>query len=212
MAVQPTTLRADLRQLRQFEGGRALLRLPPALGLFFLPPAAVIGGAVFMTVTAAGGRVVATALTTTATLLLASAAAWIRRRFPWRDPIARRLARYTEPNPSTHVEILLPGDDVDRALQALRRAKFNPTFLRRTGNPPPDAPWLDYCLGVEEPAAVARSTNEADRLAGLRTVIARAGVTARVGGGDVGATLGATGRPRTTANAGNWLPEDPLSY
>jgi hypothetical protein len=185
VTVERTTLRGMVELLRQLEGWRVFLRVPLAWGLWLLGPAVVIGGAAVAALFAIKGHVLATVISTAASTALAWLAAVLRKRFPWRSPVANRLATYTEPNPRTYVAVLLGSGDVDHAVRALRRAKFNPTSFLRIGSRPPDALDLDYQIGVEEPAAHRQSTSDDDRNARLRAVFEKDGLQARVGSVDV---------------------------
>jgi hypothetical protein len=183
--VERTTLRGMVDLLRQFEGWQVLLRIPLAWALWLLVPTVVIGGAAVVAVFAISGHVVAVVVSTATSTALGWFAAVLRKRLPWRAPVANRLATYTEPNPRTYVAVLLSSGDVDQAVRALRRAKFNPTSFLRIGSRPPDALDLDYQIGVEEPAAHSQSTSDEGRNARLRAVLEADRLQARVGNVDV---------------------------
>ena len=87
---------------------------------------------------------------------------------------------YLSPDPAAGVR-----GPAARAL--VKRARFNLSLYGRTvGTPPPDAPDLNYKIGVEEPEAWVQSSSDEDRTRRVAATLKRAGIRARVGSVDVG--------------------------
>jgi hypothetical protein len=173
-----------VRLLRAFEGQLAVQRIAIAGFAFcainLLPFAGAIGG-IYVGANLKLGNVVAGAVLSVGS---GSLAIWLSRSSPWRAILAKRLSTYEDPNPTGFSELLTQHHKYADACYALRRARFAPLYGARVGAPPDDAPELTTRIGVQEPAAWRQSTSDDDRLRRLASVLAAAGIRARVAGLD----------------------------
>lgn len=192
---QPRTFREMVRVLRAFEGRRCTWRISAAAVIYgaihLLPVIGAVAG-IYVGAPHIFPRIV---LGVVVSLGFGAVAARISRRTPWRALLENRLRTYEEPNPLGFVELLVQDHDVTDADRALRRARFTPLYGARVPTPPPDAPELTARIGVQESTAWMRSTSDHDRLQRIATILAAAGIRARVGGVD--AFPGAPLEPRT---------------
>jgi hypothetical protein len=170
-----------LRVLRQFEGWRFVRWVLDAALAYGGIQVLRVAGAVAAIYIGADLKLSHVVLGVVVSLGLVSLAAWLSRRLPWRAALANRLWTYERPNPLGFVELLVRDiDDGMRAYRALRRARFVPLYSAAGGAAPPDAPDLRARIGVQEPEAWMRSVSDEDRLWRIASVLADAGIRARV--------------------------------
>jgi hypothetical protein len=193
---QNRSAREMVRLLRAFEGWRCFPRLATAAITFaavgLLPVVGAVGG-IYIGAPHVFPRIV---LGVVVSVGFGSIAARIARHAPWRTILLSRLWTYEEPNPLGFVELLVQSKHFQDTFRVLRRARFMPRYGARVGSPPSDAPELTLRIGVEEPAAWARSTSDEDRLWRIASVLAAAGIRARVAG--IEAFPGGRAEPRRT--------------
>lgn len=214
----PRNLRHQVRRLRDFEHWGGAWRGALALVRLAADQALPLAAAVVVAVVTVCGRVAEAALSATLALVLSWLTKSTRARFPWHTPVSSRLRSWEEPNPPTHLEVLLRESDIAHAKRALRRAGFNPrAYATHLGTSVPDAPDLDFRVGVQEPEAHPQSSSDDDRVRRVARALESAGIRARVGSLDVfpgGDAMDERGRrtddghnaPRTTASASKDAP------
>lgn len=174
--------RNSLWQLAQFEGARAYLRAVEGL-LILLAVSALPLTILYMTVYVVEARPAQVGL---GVLLIAatSAAGWLWKSRLWERPVLGRLAEWQAHDPHvSEVGVAIADADIRRASIALMRAHLHPLFFRG-GNRIPDAPELDYYLGVALPLILPQVEFEevAER---TRSALRQAGIRARVVGVDI---------------------------
>jgi hypothetical protein len=152
-----------------------------ALTLLTIPavPLAILYASVYV-VDTRGAQLVLGALLIAAT----STSGWLWKRRLWERPVISRLSEWQSRDPEmSEVGIALADADVRRASIALMRAHLYPVFSR-SSNRIPDAPELDYYLGVALPLILPQVEFEevAER---TRDALRQAGIRARVVGVDV---------------------------
>jgi hypothetical protein len=169
-----------IRLLWQFDGRRCIWRVLMAAlaysGVRLLPFVGTIAGIYI----GSDLKLYHVALGAVVSVGSGSLALGISRRVPWRALFERRLWTYEEPNPLGFVELLVREGDFTTAFRALRRARLTPLYGASVGTPPDDAPDLTARVGVQEAQAWTRSASDDDRLWRIATVLAAAGLRARV--------------------------------
>jgi hypothetical protein len=171
--------------LREFEGHRCLWRIPTAAITYATPAILTLVGAVAAIYIGSDLKLYRVVLGAAVSLGLTALAGLVARRRLWWSILAARLWSYEAPNPRATHEALIRDEDVTRAYHVLRRSKFVPMYGARVGMPPPDATDLTTRIGVQEPAAWARSTSDEDRIRRIAAVFEATGMRARVAGRDV---------------------------
>jgi hypothetical protein len=174
--------RNSLWQLAQFERRSTYMRAAAGALTFLMIlvlPLAVLYASVYV----ADTREAQVAL---GVLLIAATttSGWLWKRRLWERPVIGRLDKWQSHNPGmSEVGVALADADVRRASVVLMRAHLYPVFFRRF-NRIPDAPELDYYLGVVLPSIVPQIEFEevAER---TRAALRNAGIRARVVGVDV---------------------------
>jgi hypothetical protein len=176
------SLREMVRLLRAFEGWRCLPRIAVAAIAFGAIHLLPLIGAVAGIYVGANLKLADVVLGTVVSLGSGYLAVWISRRAPWRAILVNRIWTYEEPNPRGFVELLIQDEAWADTYRVLRRARFTPLYSASVGTPPPDAPDLTARIGVQEPEAWKQSTSDDDRLWRIASVLAPAGIRARVAG------------------------------
>jgi hypothetical protein len=177
---EPRTFREMVRVLRDFEGRRCIRRVATAAVAYCAIRLLPLVGAVAAIYIGANLQLEHVVLGAAISLGSASLAVLLSRRTPWRTALRKRLSTYEQPNPRTFVELLIRDDDFAGAYRALRRASFSPLYGASVGRPPDDATDLTARIGIEEPEAWMRSISDDDRLCRIASVLAAAGIRARV--------------------------------
>jgi hypothetical protein len=188
VVLEPQPYRRMVRTLREFEGWRCLWRVPISAALFIAVPLSLIAATVGAAAVAGDDFYLHTGIVAAIISVIGSAYLHPRlmRRQLHRKVIANRLWTWEQPNPDTHVRILVRDPDVDRAKRALRQAGFNPgPFMTRLGTTPADAPELNVQVGVEEPATHAQSSSDEDRIQRMANALDAARIRARIAGIDL---------------------------
>jgi hypothetical protein len=180
----PRTFRQSVRALREYEGRRAFLAVPLALGIWTSQQAVPIAVAVVVAVMVVPSRVLAAIVGTTVGLLLNALGARLASRQRWDSPVTDRLASFETYDVLTGVNVMLSEAQLDLARSALRRDHLVSVSWSRM-IPPPDIEDLTCKLNVYEPTARKRSPSAEHRSARVRSVLDAAGVRARVDGVDV---------------------------
>ncbi len=113
-----------------------------------------------------------------------STSGWLWKRRLWERPVISRLSEWQSRNLEMSEVGVTPADaDVRRASIALMRAHLYPVFSR-SSNRIPDAPELDYYLGVALPLILPQVEFE-EVVERTRDALRPAGIRARVVGLDV---------------------------
>ena len=172
--AQWVSYRNSLWLLAQFEGRRAYLRAGKGLLILLAIPVLPLA-VLYATAYVASDRPAQLGLG--ALLIVAtSAAGWLWQHRLWEGPVVDRLAEWQSYSPEmSEVGVAIADVDVRRASIALMRAHLNPAFSR-SSNRIPDAPELDYYIGVALPLIVpqvefeqvAEQTRNALRAANIR--------------------------------------------
>lgn len=186
--LEPQPYRRMVRTLREFEGWRCLWRVPVSAALFIAVPVSLIAATVAAAAIAGDDFYLHTGIA--AAIISVTGSAYLHprlmRRQLHRKIIANRLWTWEQPNPETHVRILVREPDIDRAKRALRQAGFNPgPFMTPLGTTPADAPELNVQMGVEEPAAHLQSSSDEDRVRRMADALEGYRIRARIAGIDV---------------------------
>lgn len=151
-----------------------------------------IAAAVLVALVTVNERIAEAAVSAAVALLLSRLSRSMRERFAWHTPVSARLGTWEEPNPATYLEVLLREVDIAEAKRVLRRAGFNPgLYATHLGASVPDAPDLDFRMGVQEPAAHPQSAYDEDRICRIARALDAAGIRGRVAGIDTQSALAA---------------------
>lgn len=179
---QWTSYRNSLWLLAQYERWGANLRAAVgALTLLMIPvvPLAILYASVYL-VDTRGAQLALGALLIAAT----TTSGWLWKRRLWERPVISRLTEWQSYDPEmSEVGVALADADARWASIMLMRAHLYPV-VSRSSNRIPDAPDLDYYLGVALPSILPRV--EFDEVAErTRDALRQAGIRARVVGVDV---------------------------
>jgi hypothetical protein len=179
---QWATYRNSLWLLTQYERWGANLRAAVgALTLLMIPavPLAILYASVYVVDTRVAQLVLGALL-----IAATTTSGWLWKHRLWERPVVSRLAEWQSHDPEmSEVGVAVSDADVRRASIVLMQAHLYPV-VSRSSNRIPDAPDLDYYLGVALPSILPRV--EFDEVAErTRDALRQAGIRARVVGVDV---------------------------
>jgi hypothetical protein len=179
---QWASYRNSLWLLAQYERWGANMRAAVgALMLLVIPaaPLAILYASVYVVDTRVAQLVLGALL-----IAATTTSGWLWKRRLWERPVINQLARWQSHDPEmSEVGVAVADADVRQASIVLMQAHLYPV-VSRSSNRIPDAPDLDYYLGVALPSILPRV--EFDEVAErTRDALRQAGIRARVVGVDV---------------------------